>query len=126
MSNISLPLQADLGTDARGNLARLDHALAAAPERLQSVQTQLDNLYQQQAAAKAELGKPFLQEAELQEKSDRLAQLNALLDMDAKHPAPQLSKRQAKAERPSVLDKLKTPPVRSTPDRSHKKETEAR
>jgi hypothetical protein len=120
--------QTELGTDARGNLARIDHALEAVPDRLQSVQTQLDNLYQQQAAAKAELGKPFLQETELQEKSDRLAQLNALLDIDTKCPIPQASKRLAKAERPSVLDKLKTtsPPVRSMPDKAHKKETEVR
>ena len=116
----------DLGTDARGNLTRIDHALEAVPERLQAVQTQLDNLYQQQAAAKAELGKPFLQETELQEKSARLAQLNALLDIDAKHPAPQTAKRLAKGERPSVLDKLKTSPVRGTPDKTHKKEMEAR
>ena len=120
--------QTELGTDARGNLARIDHALEAVPDRLQSVQAQLDNLYQQQAAAKAELGKPFLQETELQEKSDRLAQLNALLDIDTKCPIPQASKRLAKAERPSVLDKLKTtpPPVRSMPDKAHKKETEVR
>lgn len=120
--------QAELGTDARGNLTRIDHALEAVPDRLKSVQAQLDNLYQQQAAAKAELGKPFLQETELQEKSTRLAQLNALLDIDTKCPVPQVSKRQAKAERPSVLDKLKTssPPVRSMPDKAHKKETEVR
>ena len=120
--------QTELGTDARGNLARIDHALEAVPDRLQSVQTQLDNLYQQQAAAKAELGKPFLQETELQEKSDRLAQLNALLDIDTKCPVPQASKRLPKTERPSVLDKLKTtsPPVRSMPDKAHKKETEVR
>ena len=120
--------QAELGTDARGNLTRIDHALEAVPDRLKSVQAQLDNLYQQQAAAKAELGKPFLQETELQEKSARLAQLNALLDIDTKCPVPQVSKRQAKAERPSVLDKLKSspPPVRTMPDKAHKKETEAR
>ena len=120
--------QAELGTDARGNLTRIDHALEAVPDRLKSVQAQLDNLYQQQAAAKAELGKPFLQETELQEKSARLAQLNALLDIDTKCPVPQVSKRQAKAERPSVLDKLKSssPPVRTMPDKAHKKETEVR
>ena len=120
--------QTELGTDARGNLTRIDHALEAVPDRLQSVQAQLDNLYQQQAAAKAELGKPFLQETELQEKSNRLAQLNALLDIDAKHPAPQVSKRLAKGERPSVLDKLKTPPspVCNAPGKTHKKEMEAR
>ena len=70
----------ELGPDARGNLPRIDNALAALPERLKAVQAQLDNLYQQQAAAKAELGKPFPQEAELQRKSARLAELNTLLD----------------------------------------------
>lgn len=84
--------------------------------------------YQQQAAAKAELGKPFPQEAELQRKSARLAELNALLDMDAGRPAPQqeAARRLAKAERPSVLEKLKVSCVRGTPDRPHKKEMEVR
>ena len=43
---------------------------------------QLDNLRSQQEAAQAELGKPFPQEAELAEKSARLAELDALLNMD--------------------------------------------
>ena len=118
----------DLGTDARGNLIRIENALAQMPERLKAVQAQLDNLYQQQAAAKAELGKPFPQEAELQQKSARLAELNALLDMDTGKSSPQKqdAQRTAKSERSSVLDRLKTPPVHGTPDRSHKKETEVR
>ena len=118
----------ELGPDARGNLTRIDNALAALPERLKAVQAQLDNLYQQRAAAKAELGKPFPQEAELQRKSARLAELNALLDMDAGRPAPQqeAARRLAKAERPSVLEKLKVSSVRGTPDRPHKKEMEVR
>ena len=118
----------ELGPDARGNLPRIDNALAALPERLKAVQAQLDNLYQQQAAAKAELGKPFPQEAELQRKSARLAELNTLLDMDAGRPAPQqeAARRLAKTERPSVLEKLKVSSVRGTPDRPHKKEMEVR
>ena len=117
----------ELGPDARGNLTRIDNALVGMPDRLKAVRAQLDNLYQQQAAAKAELGKPFPQEAELQEKSARLAELNALLDMDGSKAAPQqVAKRLAKSERPSVLDKLKVSPVRGTPDKSHKKEMEVR
>lgn len=112
----------ELGPDAHGNLTRIDNALAGMPDRLKAVRAQLDNLYQQQAAAKAELGKPFPQEAELQQKSARLAELNALLDMDGSKAAPQqVAKRLAKAERPSVLDKLKVSPVRGTPDKSQKK-----
>ena len=100
----------ELGPDARGNLTRIDNALAGMPDRLKAVRAQLDNLYQQQAAAKAELGKPFPQEAELQQKSARLAELNALLDMDGSKAAPQqVAKRLAKSERPSVLDGLKAP-----------------
>ena len=72
----------NLGTDARGNITRLDNCLAAMPDRLQKVQDTLENLYNQQAAAKEEAGKPFPQEAELREKSARLAELDAALNMD--------------------------------------------
>ena len=74
--------RATLGIDARGNITRLDNCLAAMPDRLQKVQDKLENLYNQQAAAKEEVGKPFPQEAELREKSARLAELDAALNMD--------------------------------------------
>lgn len=51
--------KAMLGTDPRGNLIRIDNALVQMPGRLASVQAQLDNLHQQQEAARAEVGKPF-------------------------------------------------------------------
>ena len=51
-----------LGKDAKGNLIRIDNALAAMPERMTNVQNTLDNLYKQVETAKAELGKPFQQE----------------------------------------------------------------
>ena len=57
--------RATLGTDPRGNLTRIDNALAQMPQRLEAAKAQLDNLYQQQAAAKEEVGKPFLYEEEL-------------------------------------------------------------
>ena len=85
-----------LGKDARGNLTRIDNALNAMPDRLQNVRNTLDALTAQMETAKAELGKPFPQEDELRTKSARLAE-------DA--PAVQ----SAKAERPSVLAKLKAP-----------------
>ena len=78
----SMSHRATLGTDARGNITRLDNCLAAMPDRMQKVQDTLDNLYQQQAAAKEESGKPFPQEEELKEKSARLAELDAALNMD--------------------------------------------
>ena len=100
----------ELGTDARGNLTRIENALAQAPARLDAVKAQLDNLYQQQVAAKAELGRPFPQEAEHKEKNARLAALNAELDIDnGNHDASVVSDETvaAKRERPSVLAQLR-------------------
>ena len=57
--------RAVLGTDPRGNLIRIDNALAQMPQRLDATKAQLDNLYQQQAVAKEEVGKPFPYEEEL-------------------------------------------------------------
>ena len=86
-----------LGKDARGNLTRIDNVLAAMPERLQSVRDKLDSLYVQVEQAKAELGKPFPQEEELRQKSARLAELNAELNIDDQMPM----ERQAEARRTS-------------------------
>ena len=71
-----------LGTDARGNFIRMDNALAGLEDRKEKAKIQLENLENQQEAAKAELGKPFPQEAELAEKCARLAELDAALNMD--------------------------------------------
>ena len=92
-----------LGTDARGNLTRLDNTLNKINSRIEAAQTQLENLYNQQAAAKAELGKPFPQEQELREKSARLAELDAELSMDS----PDMPETPAVQERPSVLKELR-------------------
>ena len=71
-----------LGTDARGNLTRLDNAIANIPGQLEQGRERLENLRSQQEAAQAELARPFPQEAELREKSARLAELNAELDLE--------------------------------------------
>ena len=103
-----------LGKDARGNLTRIDNALNAMPDRLQNVRNTLDALTAQMETAKAELGKPFPQEDELRMKSVRLAELNAELNIDDHTPIERLAEdapavQSAKAERPSVLAKLKAP-----------------
>ena len=98
-----------LGTDARGNLTRIDNALADMPRRLNNLQVRLGNLREQLKDAKAELGKPFPQEAELAEKSARLAELNVQLDIDSSHGTAQREQTVAKAERPSVLEGLRRP-----------------
>ena len=115
----------ELGSDARGNLVRIENALDKMPERLRSVQEQLENLYNQQAAAKTEVGKPFPQEQELAAKTARLIELDMELNLDGKGQ-PQPEQAIAKSTRPSVLDRLKAPPVHGTPEKPHKKEMEAR
>ena len=111
--------RAALGTDPRGNLTRIDNALAQMPQRLQSVQNQLDNLYQQQAAAKAEVGKPFPQEQELRDKSARLAELDVLLNIDGNKPPAQETVL-AKSTRPSVLEGLRRPVPPRAPEKKPK------
>ena len=115
-----------LGADPRGNLIRIDNALAQMPQRLEAVKNQLDNLYQQQTAAKAEVGKPFPQEQELRDKSARLAELDVLLNIDGRGRPPQATV-MAKSERPSVLDGLRRPVPPRNPDKKPKHhEQEAR
>jgi hypothetical protein len=94
-----------LGTDARGNITRLDNALAGIPERLERANEQLTNLYNQQEATKGELGKPFPQEAELMAKSQRLAELDAALNME---DTVESRAEKKSTERPSVLADLKS------------------
>ena len=115
----------ELGSDARGNLVRIENALDKMPESLRSVQEQLENLYNQQAAAKAEVGKPFPQEQELAAKTARLIELDMELNLDGKGQ-PQPEQAIAKSARPSILDRLKAPPVHGAPEKPHKKEMEAR
>lgn len=115
----------ELGKDARGNLVRIDNALAQMPERLQTVQSRLENVQAQLATAKAELGKPFPQEAELKEKSVRLAELNAELNIDDRTPLEQAAENVV-AKRPSVLGKLKVPSVHGAGEKKKSHEQEAR
>ena len=111
--------RATLGTDPRGNLTRIDNALSQMPQRLEAVKNQLDNLYQQQAAAKAEVGKPFPFEDDLRVKSARLAELDVLLNMDGRgRPAPEAVL--AKSGRPSVLEGLKRPVPPRCPEKKPK------
>ena len=115
----------ELGKDARGNLVRIDNALAQMPERYKTVQGRLENVQAQLATAKAELGKPFPQEAELKEKSARLAELNAELNIDDRTPLEQAAENVV-AKRPSVLGKLKVPSVHGAGEKKKSHEQEAR
>ena len=71
-----------LGTDAIGNITRIDNAIEKIPERLEAKSRELSTLEQQFATAKAEVEKPFDKEEELTEKTNRLNVLNGLLNVD--------------------------------------------
>ena len=117
--------RATLGTDPRGNLTRIDNALAQMPQRLEAVKNQLENLYQQQAAAKEEVGKPFPFEDNLRVKSARLVELDTLLNIDGKgQSTPETVV--AKSTRPSVLDSLKRPVPPRSPEKKPKQHEEVR
>ena len=74
----------EVGSDPLGNITRINNVLEAMPAQLEEAQTKLSNVEHQLETAKAEVDKPFPQEAELSEKLERLAELNALLNMDEK------------------------------------------
>ncbi len=115
-----------LGTDARGNLTRLDNALDNFPDRIARAENQLQTLYQQRDAAQVEVEKPFPKEAELAEKSARLAELDALLNMEGR-PEPEREEPEVEQDehRPSVLAGLKAAAAeKSVPNKQHKKEAE--
>ena len=108
-AELSYPVS--LGDDARGNITRLDNAIDNFTDRIADAENALQNLEQQKQAAEIEVAKPFSQEEELQEKSARLAELNALLNIDrdrsSSQDAPEETKEEeSPAARPSVLAAL--------------------
>ena len=105
-AGLSYPVS--LGDDARGNITRLDNAIDNFADRIADAENALQNLEQQKQAAEIEVAKPFAQEEELQEKSARLAELNALLNIDRDRSSAQDApeETEAPAARPSVLAAL--------------------
>jgi hypothetical protein len=77
----SMTHTAALGTDESGNITRINNAFDKIPQRLASSEAQLQTLREQVENAKTELAKPFAFEAEFAEKSARLAELDAMLNM---------------------------------------------
>ena len=115
--------KAILGADPRGNLVRIDNALGQMQARLDAAHAQLDNLHQQQAAAQAEVGKPFPFEEELRVKTARLVLLDTELNMDGKKRPP-AQREIAKSARPSVLEGLKKQVPTRTTEKKHKNHEE--
>ena len=73
-----------LGTDAAGNISRIDNAIEKIPERLELQRQELESVEKQLATARKEVEKPFDKEQELTEKTERLSVLNGLLNVDKK------------------------------------------
>ena len=98
----------ELGADALGNILRVENAIASLDKKLDTNRARLEDLERQTENAREELEKPFPQEAELAEKSARLIELNAELDMENSAP-PEPVAEENEDERPSLLAKLKEP-----------------
>jgi len=73
-----------LGTDAAGNITRIDNAIEKIPERLELQKQELESVEKQLVTAQKEVEKPFDKEQELTEKTERLSVLNSLLNVDKK------------------------------------------
>ena len=105
-----------LSSDPHGNIVRLDNALSSFADRITAAENELDTLKQQQAAAQVEVAKPFPQEEELAQKSARLAELNAQLDVDEKHHEPEQDEEEKEdAPRRSVLAALEEKAEKAEP-----------
>ena len=98
----------ELGADELGNIMRVENAIAGMNRQLEKSRARLEDLERQTENARAELEKPFPQEAELAEKSARLIELNAELDME-NNSLPEPVAEEKEDERPSLLAKLKEP-----------------
>ena len=72
----------NIGKDPLGNIQRISNVLEGIEKQLDSLKQQLETVQQQFEAVQVEVEKPFAKENELAEKLERLAELNALLDID--------------------------------------------
>ena len=74
----------EIGKDPVGNMQRIHNTLSSIDRKLTESELKLETVQQQLATAQEEVKKPFPKEAELNEKMERLSELNALLNMDEK------------------------------------------
>ena len=109
-----------LGDDPRGNIVRLDNAIDNFADRIADAENALQNLEQQKQAAEVEVAKPFAQEEELAEKSARLAELDALLNMEHQSSRTEPEAEEKPDARPSVLAALEEKADKMEPVRPFK------
>ena len=119
-----------LGADALGNITRINNLLESYPEKLAEAEQKLETVQEQLANAKEEVGKPFPKEEELNQKLERLSELNALLNMDEREDTEtEQSKSKEKEERPargSIHEKLQIYKEKSQRESETGKETRKR
>ena len=119
-----------LGADALGNITRINNLLESYPEKLSEAEQRLETVQEQLANAKEEVGKPFPKEGELNQKLERLSELNALLNMDEREDTEaERSESKEKKERPargSIHEKLQIYKEKSQRESETGKETRKR
>ena len=119
-----------LGADALGNITRINNLLESYPEKLAEAEQRLETVQEQMANAKEEVGKPFPKEEELNQKLERLSELNALLNMDEREDTEtEQSESKEKEERPargSIHEKLQIYKEKSQRESESGKETRKR
>ena len=119
-----------LGADTLGNITRINNLLESYPEKLAEAEQRLETVQEQMANAKEEVGKPFPKEEELNQKLERLSELNALLNMDEREDTEtEQSESKEKEERPargSIHEKLQIYKEKSQRESESGKETRKR
>ena len=115
----SMTHRVGLGMDARGNITRIDNALSGITDKLERAQEKLEETRKQIEEAKIEAVKPFPQEEELRQKSARLAELDAALNMDVtggmdEEVSADVQAKEDGGQRSSVLEDLRTKTVQVT------------
>lgn len=119
-----------LGADALGNITRINNLLESYPEKLAEAEQRLETVQEQMTNAKEEVGKPFPKEEELNQKLERLSELNALLNMDEREDTEtEQSESNEKEERPargSIHEKLQIYKEKSQRESETGKETRKR
>ena len=119
-----------LGADALGNIIRINNLLESYPEKLAEAEQRLETVQEQMTNAKEEVGKPFPKEEELNQKLERLSELNALLNMDEREDTEtEQSESKEKEERPargSIHEKLQIYKEKSQRESETGKETRKR
>ena len=119
-----------LGADALGNITRINNLLESYPEKLAEAEQRLETVQEQMANAKEEVGKPFSKEEELNQKLERLSELNALLNMDEREDTEtEQAESKEKEERPargSIHEKLQIYKEKSQRESETGKETRKR